>query len=64
MIALSVALGLTAGCASPGGTPMTVPDEVAGAGKCSVVFMDGGAGNYAALDFPGGSYNASYQLDR
>jgi prepilin-type N-terminal cleavage/methylation domain-containing protein len=42
----------------------THPDEVAGAGRCSVAFMDGGAGNYVALDFPGGTGNASYQLDR
>jgi hypothetical protein len=46
------------------GANPTHPDEVAGAGKCSVVFMDGGAGNYVALDFPGGSGNASYQLER
>ncbi len=42
----------------------THPDEVAGGGKCSVTFMDGGGGNFVALDFPGGSGNASYQLDR
>jgi prepilin-type N-terminal cleavage/methylation domain-containing protein len=40
------------------------PNPIAGGGQCSVTFMDGSAGNYAGSDFPGGTGNASFQLDR
>jgi prepilin-type N-terminal cleavage/methylation domain-containing protein len=39
------------------------PDLLAGGGKTATSFMDGHGGAYEAADFPGGSGNASWQLD-